>query len=135
MLCDIMVNMFMMGYGLIWVDYRSGKIKDYKISISCLCTKNTELRSKSKDGLNVSEWNDIPYLWTVVTVVLHYKNPTKHVSLVQSGPLRQEVTCSPHELTNCSLCIKYTSPCGYWTQIFLVIRPDENLFILVVTRL
>jgi hypothetical protein len=38
----------------------------------------------SESGLNVSEWNDIPYLWTVVAVILHYKNPTKHVSLVQS---------------------------------------------------
>jgi len=25
-------------------------------------------------------------MWTVVSVSLHYKSPTKHVGLVQSGP-------------------------------------------------
>ena len=32
-----MVNMFMMGYGLIWVDYCSGKIQRTSVSNILLC--------------------------------------------------------------------------------------------------
>jgi hypothetical protein len=33
---------------------------------------------------NVSEWGDMSI------IELHYKNPTKHVGLVQSGPHRHQ---------------------------------------------
>jgi hypothetical protein len=57
-----------------------------KIGFCCFSAKHTSLRRKSKDWLarnqdNVSEW-----WWIVVSVSYHYKNPTKHVGLVQSGP-------------------------------------------------
>ena len=43
---------------------RSGLTKDYKIGICCISSKNTALKSKSKDWLalvqnNVSEWSDM----------------------------------------------------------------------------
>ena len=49
-----------------------------KVGIRCFSAKHVALRSKSKDWLawnqnNVSEWSDIVYLRTVVSVSLHYK--------------------------------------------------------------
>ena len=71
----------------------SGQMKDYKIGICCFSTKHTALRRKSKDGLaqyqdNVSECGDISihgllFQWASTC---HYKNPTRCVGLVQSGP-------------------------------------------------
>ena len=51
--------------------------------------KHTALRRTSKDWLarnqdNMSEWGDTCLSTTVVS--LRYKNPTKRVDLVQSGP-------------------------------------------------
>jgi hypothetical protein len=71
----------------------SGQIKDYKISICCFFDKHAALWRKSKDWLsrnqvNVSEtewWRHV-YPQTVVSVIYHYKIPTKHFGLVQSGP-------------------------------------------------
>ena len=73
-----------------WFKLRWGRSKYYKIGICCFCTKHTALRRKSKDWLaqnqnNVSEWGWHAYLWTVVSVSWHYKNPAKRVGLVQSG--------------------------------------------------
>jgi hypothetical protein len=49
-----------------------------KVGIRCFSAKHVALRSKSKEWLawnqnNVSEWSDIVYLRTVVSVSLHYK--------------------------------------------------------------
>jgi hypothetical protein len=54
---------------------RSGKTKDYEISICCFSTKYEALRRKSKDWLartqdNVSEWGDMSihgllFLWAI----------------------------------------------------------------------
>ena len=45
-------------------EFRSGQIKDYKIVICCLSTKQAAFRRKSNDWLarnqdNVSKWGDI----------------------------------------------------------------------------
>jgi hypothetical protein len=68
---------------------RSGQTKDCKIGICCFAAKHTAFRRKSKDWLGIrimcSSGRYI-YLWTVVLVSQHYKNPTKLVGLVQSGP-------------------------------------------------
>jgi hypothetical protein len=66
---------------------RSCQTKEYKIGICCFSAKNAALRKKSKDCLarnqnNVSEWSDMSFRGQVSQ---HYKNPTKRVSLVQSG--------------------------------------------------
>ena len=66
---------------------QSGQTKDYEIGICYFSLKQATLRSKSKNMLakiwkNMSAWN--VYSWTVVSVGQHYKNPTKHVGLVQS---------------------------------------------------
>jgi len=75
------------------VDHRfepwSVQTKDYKISICCFSAKHAVLRSKRKDWSawnqnNVSEWGDMS-IRRLVSVSLHYKNPTKRVGLVQSG--------------------------------------------------
>jgi hypothetical protein len=67
---------------------RSGQTKNYEIGICYFSAKHAILRRKSKDWLtrnqdNMSEWGDIVFLWTVVSVI--YKNPTKPVGLEQSG--------------------------------------------------
>ena len=75
---------------------RSGQTKDHKICICCFSAEQAALRSKSKDWLawkqnNVSEWSDMS---TVVSVSWHYKNPTKHVSLVQSRRHYHLIKCN-----------------------------------------
>ena len=65
---------------------RASQTKDYKIGICCFSAKHAGLRRKSKNWLarnrdNMSEW----YPRTVVSVSLHYKNPSKRVGLEQSG--------------------------------------------------
>ena len=52
---------------------RSSQTKDYKIGICCFSAKHAALRKKSKSWLtrnqdNVSEWSDIVYPRTVVSV-------------------------------------------------------------------
>ena len=74
-----------------WFQSRSGQTKDYEIGICYFSAKQADQSSKSKDWLvlnqdNVSEWGDIIYPQTVVSVSQHYKNPTRRVDLVQSGP-------------------------------------------------
>ena len=68
-------------------DPQSGQTKDYIVGICCF----TALRRKSKDWFtrnqdNVSRVGRHAYPRTVVSVSYHYKNPTKRVGLVQSGP-------------------------------------------------
>ena len=63
----------------------SGQTNDYKIGICCFSVKHTA----SKDWLawnhnNVSEWGEMSNRKTVVSVSWHYKNPTRHIGLVQS---------------------------------------------------
>ena len=68
-----------------------GRVKPKtKIGICCSSTKHAALRSKSKDWLarnqnNVFEWSDMSTCG-LVSVSQHYKNPTQHIGLVQSGP-------------------------------------------------
>jgi hypothetical protein len=55
------------------VEPRSGQTKDYKLGHCCLLAKLAALRSKSKDWLprnqdNVSEWSNMSFTWTVVSV-------------------------------------------------------------------
>jgi hypothetical protein len=71
-------------------EIRSGQTKDYEIGICCFSAKHATLRRKSKDWValnqdNVFEWGDMSPR-TVVSVSQHYKNPSGHVGLVQSGP-------------------------------------------------
>ena len=68
---------------------RSDQTKDYKIGFCFFSSKHAALRNKSNDWLdrnqnNVSEWSDMS-IRGLLLVNLHYKNPTKHVGLVQSG--------------------------------------------------
>ena len=68
----------------------SCQTKDCKIGICCFSAKHTALRRKSKDWLarnqdNVSECGNMS-ICGLVLVSQHYKNPTKRVDLVQSGP-------------------------------------------------
>ena len=66
---------------------RSGQIKDYKIGIYCFFAKHVAIRRESKDWLAWNQDNVLSvYLRTVVSVSLHYKNPTRGVGLVQSSP-------------------------------------------------
>jgi len=67
----------------------SGQTKDNKMGVSRFCVKPTYLMTNIKDWLawyqdNVSEWSDMFAMQTIV--LKNYKNPTKHVGLVQSGP-------------------------------------------------
>ena len=67
---------------------RSDQTKDYKIGFCFFSSKHAVLRNKSNDWLdrnqnNVSEWSDMS-IRGLLLVNLHYKNPTKHVGLVQS---------------------------------------------------
>ena len=67
----------------------SGQTKYYIIGICCFSTECAALRRKSTDWLarnqnNVSLEQHV-YQWTVVSASWHYKNPTKHVGLAQSG--------------------------------------------------
>ena len=69
----------------------SGQTKDYKIGICCFSTKHASLRRKNKDMLvrnqnYLSEWERIDYQLTVVSVSLHYANPTQRIGREQSGP-------------------------------------------------
>ena len=69
---------------------RWGLIKDYNISICCVRTKHTALRSKRKDCLTlnrgkVSRVEQYVYMRTIVSVNQHYEPPAEHVGLVQSG--------------------------------------------------
>jgi hypothetical protein len=56
------------------IDSYSSKIKDYQIGICCLSfQKHASLMSKNKEWLpltrdNASNWSDIIYLWSVVSV-------------------------------------------------------------------
>ena len=64
----------------------SGQTKDYKIGICCFSSKHAAVRRTSKQWLaknqdNVAEWGDM----SIRRLNQHYKNPTKHVGLVQSG--------------------------------------------------
>ena len=64
---------------------RSGQTKDYNIGICCFSAKHAALRRKSKDWLaqnqdNVFEWGDK----SIRGLLLHYKNRTKTISLVQN---------------------------------------------------
>ena len=59
----VMVNVFVASVMNRGFEPRSGQTKDYKIDICCFSTKHI-------------------YPRTVVSVRYHYKNPTKHVSLV-----------------------------------------------------
>ena len=64
---------------------RSGQTKDYKIGICCFSAKHAALRRKSKDWLTRNPGSGRhAYPRTVVSVSWHYKNPTRHVGLVQS---------------------------------------------------
>jgi hypothetical protein len=69
-----------------------GQTKDHEIGICCFFAKHVAIRRKSKDGFarnqdNVSEWGD---MWLSICELLFqwatYKNPTKRVGLLQSGP-------------------------------------------------
>jgi hypothetical protein len=56
-----------------WFEPRSGQIKEYEIGICCFSAEHAALRKKNKDLLdrnqdNVSEWGDIIYPQTVVSV-------------------------------------------------------------------
>ena len=55
----------------------SGQTKDQNIGICYLSTKYAALRSKSKEIMAGKQ--DNVYLWTVVSVKYHYKNPIKRV--------------------------------------------------------
>ena len=79
---------------------------DYNIGICCFSTKQAALRRKSKDWLAqnqdiVSEWSDMSNYGLLFLVSYHYKNPTKCVGLVQSGPhhLSLKLTCFRHNIT------------------------------------
>ena len=55
------------------LESRSGQTKDFKIGICCFSAKHAAIRRKNKDWLarnhdNVSEWSDMVYPWTVVSV-------------------------------------------------------------------
>ena len=65
-------------------EYRSGQIKYYEIGMCCSSAKQAALRRKIKDQ-NQDNVGRHFYLQTVVSVSLHYNNPTKSVGLVQSG--------------------------------------------------
>jgi hypothetical protein len=67
---------------------RSGQTKEYEFGICCFSAKHTALRRKCKDWLarnqdHVSKWKDIS---TRELLFLCYKNQTKCVGLIQSGP-------------------------------------------------
>jgi len=64
------------------VDPRSGQTIDYKIGICCFSSKHTTWTSWSKDWLAQNRVNIYPL--TVVSVRKQYKDPSKHVGLVQS---------------------------------------------------
>ncbi len=54
-------------------EHRSCQTKDYEMSICCFSSKHAELRRKNKDWMarnrdNVSEWGDMSYPRTVVSV-------------------------------------------------------------------
>jgi hypothetical protein len=74
------------------VDYgfepRSGQTKDNKIGNCCFSAKHAALRRKSWLGNqdNVSQWGDMFISRLLFQWARYYKNPTKHVGLVQSGP-------------------------------------------------
>ena len=61
---------------------QSGKTKEYKIGICCFSTKHAVVRRKKRDWLALKH----VYTRTVVSVSWHYKNLTKRLGLVQSGP-------------------------------------------------
>ena len=66
---------------------RWDETKDFKIDICCFSAKHAALRRKSKDWLalnqnNVSDWGNM----STRGLLFQYKNPTKRVGLVQSGP-------------------------------------------------
>jgi len=70
---------------------RLGQTKHYKIGICCFSANHAALRRKNKDWLarnldNVSEWGDMSICGRLFQWARHYKNPAKHVGLVQSGP-------------------------------------------------
>ena len=75
-------------------DPGSGHGKDYEIGICCFSAKHKHaaLRRKSKAWLAQNQDNNYVrvgrhvYLRTVVLVIRHYTNPSKHVGLVQSIP-------------------------------------------------
>jgi hypothetical protein len=67
---------------------RSGQTKEYEFGICCFSDKHTALRRKSKDWLArnqniVSEWKDMSIS---DCCFCDYKNQTKCVGLIQSGP-------------------------------------------------
>ena len=69
--------------------------------------KHAALRRKDNDWLarnqdNVSEWGDMS-IHELVSVSQHYKNPTKRVGLVQSGPHHHFI----ENKMNCELTLTY----------------------------
>ena len=90
--CGVMVSVLVSSAVDRGLESFSGQTKDYKIGICCFSAKHTALRRKSKDWLawnqdNVSEctWGAMS-IRGLVSVSCHYKNPTQHVSQVQSDP-------------------------------------------------
>ena len=67
---------------------------------SLLITNHQGERAKTSClGIRIICLERYVYLRTVVSVRYHYKDPIKHVDLVQSGHHYHftEVTCSPHD--------------------------------------
>jgi hypothetical protein len=65
-----------------------GQTKDYDIGICYFSAMHAALRSKDWLVQNqdiVFEWSDISIHWLLFQWATHYKNPTNHVGLVQSG--------------------------------------------------
>jgi hypothetical protein len=58
----------------------SGQTKDQKIGICCFSAEHAAL------GRNLSEWGGMSFLGLLFQWAKHYKNPIKHVGLVQSRP-------------------------------------------------
>ena len=81
-----MVNMLASSVADCEIKPLSGQAKDYKIGICCFSAKHAALRRKTKDWLTRNQDNvrvgRHVYPQTVDSVSKHYKNLTKHVSLV-----------------------------------------------------
>ena len=100
----VMVSVFASSVVYHEFEPRQGQTKNHKIGIYCFSTKQATSRRKSKDWLvrnqnNVSQQSDISiYPRTVASVSQHYKNPTQHVGVEQSGSviiLLQTILFSP----------------------------------------